>query len=161
MYQRRPNGPREQPVQLIIETLRTADPQYSEDETDAERSEVVPEAGNLAQQNPSAEPDSENQQEPQEPPQAENDSSVEANKAKPEPKPAQSDSSQLKDKPSKGTENLSEDQQNRDVVAPRLEPGERQPVDEHTEASPEDTDSSLQHSVNFKAPVQETSPLVD
>lgn len=120
VHQRRPDRPREEPVHLKVETLRTADPQCSEDEIDAERAEVVPEARNLAQQR-----DSENQQEPREPPQAEKDSSVDANQAKSEPKPAESDSSQSKGKPSKGNENLSEAPQNRDDEAPRL-----QPVDE-------------------------------
>ncbi|XP_063323354.1 chloride channel CLIC-like protein 1 isoform X2 [Pelmatolapia mariae] len=162
LHQRRPN-------RQWVETLGTA-----EDEPDAERAKEVPEAD----QNPSVELDSENQQGAEERPPAAKDNSVGANEAKSEPKPAGSDSSESKNKTSKGNENLSQDQPARDVALLRPELPEVQPVDEisvattpltfvqqqwistlHPEASLED--SSLPRSVNFKAPVQETSPAVD
>lgn len=143
LHQRRPN-------RQWVETLGTA-----EDEPDAERAKEVPEAD----QNPSVEPDSENQQGAEERPPAAKDNSAGANKAKLEPKAARSDSSESKNKTSKGNENLSQDQPDRDVALLRPELPEVQPVDAHPEASLED--SSLPRSENFKAPVQETSPAVD
>lgn len=139
LHQRRPN-------RQWVETLGTA-----EDEPDAERAKEVPEAD----QNPSVEPDSENQQGAEERPPAAKDNSAGANKAKLEPKAARSDSSESKNKTSKGNENLSQDQPDRDVALLRPELPEVQPVDAHPE------DSSLPRSENFKAPVQETSPAVD
>ncbi|XP_031601073.1 chloride channel CLIC-like protein 1 isoform X3 [Oreochromis aureus] len=143
LHQRRPN-------RQWVETLGTA-----EDEPDAERAKEVPEAD----QNPSVEPDSENQQGAEERPPAAKDNSAGANKAKSEPKAARSDSSESKNKTSKGNENLSQDQPDRDVALLTPELPEVQPVDAHPEASLED--SSLPRSENFKAPVQETSPAVD
>ncbi|XP_026014706.1 chloride channel CLIC-like protein 1 isoform X1 [Astatotilapia calliptera] len=147
LHQRRPN-------RQWVETLGTA-----EDEPDAERAKEVPEAD----QNPSVEPDSENQRGAEERPPAAKDNSVGENKAKSEPKAARSDSSESKNKTSKGNENLSQDQPDRDVALLRPELPDVQPVDEvnihmqhklRPEASLED--SSLRRSVNFKAPVQET-----
>ncbi|XP_005931075.1 chloride channel CLIC-like protein 1 [Haplochromis burtoni] len=138
LHQRRPNRQR-------VETLGTA-----EDEPDAERAKEVPEAD----QNPSVEPDSENQRGAEERPPAAKDNSVGQNKAKSEPKAARSDSSESKNKTSKGNENLSQDQPDRDVAVLRPELPDVQPVDVCPEASLED--SSLGRSVNFKAPVQET-----
>lgn len=143
LHQRRPN-------RQGVETLGTA-----EDEPDAERAKEVPEAD----PNPSVEPDSENQQGAEERPPAAKDNSAGANKAKSKPKAARSDSSESKNKNSKGNENLSQDQPDRDVALLRPELPEVHLVDAHPEASHED--SSLPRSVNFKAPVQETSPVVD
>lgn len=113
LHQRRPN-------RQWVETLGTA-----EDEPDAERAKEVPEAD----QNPSVEPDSENQQGAEERPPAAKDNSAGANKAKLEPKAARSDSSESKNKTSKGNENLSQDQPDRDVALLRPELPEVQPVD--------------------------------
>lgn len=127
VHQRRPNRPREEPAKRV-ETLRTAEPLYSEDETDAERRE--------AEQNLSAESDSENQQETKEEPTAAGAGSVAANTAQSETKPTESDSSQPKTKPLKVNKKPSKDNNDelsRDSAA--SQPAGRQPSQTNVQVS--------------------------
>lgn len=115
VHQRRPNRAREQRAKVVVETLRRAEPRYSEDDTDAA-------GAREAEQNLSAESDSENQQEAQEEPEGE---SVAANTTQTKTKPAESSPS--KTKPVKGNEKLPEDKPSRDRAAPRSQSAGRPP----------------------------------
>ncbi|XP_022073754.2 chloride channel CLIC-like protein 1 isoform X2 [Acanthochromis polyacanthus] len=70
VHRRRPDRPRKEPPRVVVETLRTADPRYSEDETDAARREdrdsdserelMEPEEATAAQTTPTESPKPEN-----------------------------------------------------------------------------------------------------
>ncbi|XP_041862972.1 chloride channel CLIC-like protein 1 isoform X2 [Melanotaenia boesemani] len=119
VHQRRPTRVREEP-QLVVETLRTAE-LYSGDETDAERHEESPEiAENLPEQS-----ESENQQETQEEADGASSHSNATHSAQSKPKHTESDSSQSKNKPLKGKEQLSPDEPKEGGAAERSEPASR------------------------------------
>ncbi|XP_035863429.1 chloride channel CLIC-like protein 1 isoform X1 [Sander lucioperca] len=120
VHQRRPNRLREEPAKVVVETQRTAGPPYSEDEMDAVLRE--------AEQNPSAESDSENLQETPEDLEGESASSVAANTTQTQTKPTESDSSSSKTKPLKENEKLSQDKLSRDSGAPKPQPAGRRPL---------------------------------
>ncbi|XP_034737820.1 chloride channel CLIC-like protein 1 [Etheostoma cragini] len=152
--QRRPNRPREEPARVVVETLRTAEPPYSEDETDAMRRE--------AEQNSSAESDSETLQETQEDEEGES-ASVAANSTQTKTKPTESDSSPSKTKPQTGKEKLSQDKtRSRDSAAPKPQPAGRWPSQtdvQDLQVSAEDGTSSVSPPSieTVGVPVQETS----
>lgn len=141
VHQRRPNRPREKPV----ETLRPAGQPRSEDETDVELRE-----------NLSAESDSENQQEELEGQSASSDA---ANATQTKTKPAESDSSASKTKPLKGNEKISQDKLSRDAAAPRSLPAAQNNVpDLHASAVDGSSSVSPPSIETVGVPVQETSP---
>ncbi|KAM9357700.1 chloride channel CLIC-like protein 1 [Symphorus nematophorus] len=117
--QRRPNRPREEPAKVAVETLRTAEPRYSEDETDARSREQ--------EQNLSAESDSENQQETQEERVGAGANSVAANTAESKTKPTESDSCPSETEPLKKNENPPKGELSRDNAASKPEAEERRP----------------------------------
>ncbi|XP_044055977.1 chloride channel CLIC-like protein 1 isoform X2 [Siniperca chuatsi] len=132
VHQRRHNRPREERAKVDVVTVRTAEAPYSEDETDAVLRE--------AEQNLSAESDSENQEELA----GASASSVAANKSK--TTPAESDSSQSKTKPLKVKKNLSKDELTGDDAASRAQPAARRPSQtdvQDLQASAEDRTSSF------------------
>lgn len=118
VHQRRPRR--------VVETLRTAEPPHSGDETDAEQRE--------AEQNLSAESDSENQQEPQEEPAGASASTVAANTTQSKTKPTVSDSSKSKTKPLKVNDKKpskddkdNKDELRRDSAGSRSQPAGKRP----------------------------------
>lgn len=127
VHQRRPNRLREEPAKVVVETQRTAGPPYSEDEMDAVLRE--------AEQNPSAESDSENLQETPEDLEGESASSVAANTTQTQTKPTESDSSSSKTKPLKENEKLSQDKLSRDSGAPKPQPAGRRPLQTDVQVS--------------------------
>ncbi|XP_070688156.1 chloride channel CLIC-like protein 1 [Pempheris klunzingeri] len=157
VHQRRPNRPREEPVKVAVETLRTAEPPYSEDETDAEQHE--------AEQNLSAESDSENQQETREKPTGARAGGVAAKTAQSKTKPTETDSSQSKTKP-KGKEKPSKDDKDklsRDGAAPKSQPAAQGPLDadvQDLQVSAEDNKTlvSLNAVETLGVPVQKSPP---
>ncbi|XP_069550843.1 chloride channel CLIC-like protein 1 isoform X2 [Brachyistius frenatus] len=155
--QRRPSRPGEEPAHVFVETLRSAGPQYSEDETDAQRLDGSPEA----EQNLSAESDAENEQETQEELEGARASSAVVNTAQLKTKPSDSNLSQSKNKTLKGNENLPQDEPIKDGAAPGSEPAEKQPsqpkvqnVD--TSAAKSTSSIPLKHIETVGVPVQET-----
>ncbi|XP_026160335.1 chloride channel CLIC-like protein 1 isoform X1 [Mastacembelus armatus] len=150
VHQRRSNRPREEPARMVVETLRTADPAYSEDEVDTARHEVEQNLSN-----------SENKQETQEELAEVQASSVATNTDQTKAKPTELDSNQSKDKPL--NEKHSEDQPSEDSVAPRSQPERTRHSQTDVQtlvASVEDKTSSTLapclETVGF--PVQETRP---
>lgn len=117
VHHRRPNRPMEQQAKVAVETLRTAAPTSSEDETDAR---VLEEERNL-----SAESDSETQQETPEEPTGASAGTGSANKTEADTKPKESESS--KKKPLKRSKKLSDDESSRDGAASQPQPNERRP----------------------------------
>lgn len=160
VHQRRPNRPKQEPARLVVETLRTVDPQYSGDETDTQRREGSPEA----EQSLSAESDSENQQETQEELERASGGSAAANAAQSQTKPKESDLSQSKKKPVQGNDTVPHDEPSRDGAAPRPQPpAERQPSQPDVQGlrdSAEDKTPSINVTQveTVGVPVQETSP---
>nr|XP_015826080.2 chloride channel CLIC-like protein 1 isoform X1 [Nothobranchius furzeri] len=135
-----------------VETLRSADQHYSEDETDAHRLE----GGPAVEENPSVESDSGNQQEVQEEVQSEG---AAAEATHPKTKQVGAGSSQTKNKPPKKV-NEAPDEPSRDGAAAEPQSAER-PFS-HTdaqdpEASTEEASSeSLRSIETVGVPVQET-----
>lgn len=135
--QRRPNRAREEPAKVVVETLRTANPSYSEDETDGERREGSPESEQMEQSlsaiesDPQTESDSENQQDTQEELAGASAGSVahrEAKANKAQSKRKDTDSSQAKTKPLKEKKNVSQDEPSRISAAARSQPAGRRPA---------------------------------
>nr|XP_033477596.1 chloride channel CLIC-like protein 1 isoform X1 [Epinephelus lanceolatus] len=173
VHRRRPNRPREEPAKVVVETLRNAEPNYSENETDA----APP---HEEEQNLSAESDSENQQETQDEVEGASAGSVPANATQTETKPTESEVSPSKTKPPKVNKKLFKGELSRDDTAPRSLPAEGRPsltevqlctrtngmVNIHVrhklnlQASAEDRTSSdsLLPVETVGVPVQETSP---
>lgn len=122
VHQRRANRVREEPVPIAVQTLRAADPQYSEDDTDSQRHQESPEL----QGNTSAESDAENQQETQENVDAASASGD--NTAQPKTKNTKPVSSQSKNKTKdvQRKEDLPRDKPCRDGAAARCQPAEDQ-----------------------------------
>uniref|UniRef100_A0A1A7YTY2 Chloride channel CLIC-like protein 1 n=1 Tax=Iconisemion striatum TaxID=60296 RepID=A0A1A7YTY2_9TELE len=155
VHQRRPNRVAEKPAPVTVETLRSADRHYSEDETDAHRLE----GGPAAEENPPLESDSENQQEIQEEVQREG---AAAKATHPETKPAETGLSQMKNKPPK-KENEPPDEPSRDAAAARRPSAER-PLS-HTAAqdpgasAEEASSESLRSIETVGVPVQETRQI--
>ncbi|XP_074524554.1 chloride channel CLIC-like protein 1 [Halichoeres trimaculatus] len=157
VHHRRPNRVMEQRAKLNVETLRTAGPSTSEDETDAG---VLEEEQNL-----SAESDSETQQEiPEELPVA-SAGTGSANKTESNTKPDESESSKSKNKPSKVSEKPSNHESSRDSAAFRPQPNERRPsrTDAQDQPAAKDKNSSisLAHVETVGVPVQESSPAAE
>lgn len=148
---RRPNRPMEQ---RVVETLRTAGPSGSEDETDAG---VLEEEQNL-----SAESDSETQQEI---PEELAGASASTSKTKSNTKPNESESPQSKNKPLKVSKKLSHDESSRDSAASRPQPNERRPsqtdVQDQPAAKHKNSSVSLTHVETVGVPVQESSPSAE
>lgn len=119
VHQRRPDRPRNQSTKVVVETLRTAYPAHSEDETDAPQREE--------EQNVSAESDLENQQDMQEEPAGVAASSVDANKTKSEPKPRESDPAELNSMDVDA--DFSRDGRHTDGAAGDPQPAERRPAE--------------------------------
>ncbi|XP_034386125.1 chloride channel CLIC-like protein 1 isoform X2 [Cyclopterus lumpus] len=146
--QRQRNRSREE---MGVESLGTAEPPNREDETDAELRE--------AEQNLSAESDSESLHETQEELEGESASSVAANATKTKKKPTESDTSPSKIKPLKVNEKRSQNIPCRDSAAPQ--PAGRQPSPAHVQDlhSAEDCTSfvSLPPVETVGVPVQETA----
>ncbi|TNN69104.1 Chloride channel CLIC-like protein 1 [Liparis tanakae] len=146
--QRQPNRSRER---IDVESLSPAEPPYSEDEMDAEAPE--------AEQNLSAESDSENLHETQEELEGESASIVAANATKTKRKPTESDTSPPKIKPLKVNEKCSKNVPGRDRAVPQ--PAGRQPSPAHVQDlhSAEDSASFviLPPVETVGVPVQETA----
>lgn len=148
--QRRPNRAREEPAKIVVETLRTADRPYSEDETDGERREGSPESEQTEQSlsaiesDPQTESDSENQQDTQEELAG---AGAKANKAQSKTKPT--DSSPANIKPLKVKKKVSQDEPSRN----RSETGHVQDLED----SAEDRTTTFSPE---KVSVQETSPTL-
>ncbi|KAM6921976.1 chloride channel CLIC-like protein 1, partial [Xenentodon cancila] len=98
IHQRRPATVREESAPIKVQTLRAVDPQYSEDEMDAQQHQESPEP----QESLSAESDSENQQETQEEVNTENGSG--GNTVQSKPKHTKSVLSLSKSNPFQGKE---------------------------------------------------------
>lgn len=151
VHQRRPNRPREEPARVAVETLRTAEPPHSEDETDAERRE--------AEQNLSAESDTENQQEMQEELEGANGRSVAANTTQSKTKPTELKSSPSKTKPLKVNEKFSADKLSSDTSQPAgRRPSQTEVQDPQASAEDRTSSDSLPPVETVGVPVQETSP---
>lgn len=150
VYQRRPNRPREETAKVVVETLRTAEPPYSEDETDAEPQE--------AEQNLSIESDTENQQETQEELEGASARTVAANTTPTKTKPTESDSSPSKAKPVKVNEKLSQDKLSIDSAAPtsRRQPSKIKVKDLQDSAEKRTSSDLLPRVETVGVPVQET-----
>lgn len=156
VHRRRPNRPREEPAKVVVETLRNAEPTYSENETDAA-------PRHEEEENLSAESDSENQQETQDEVEGASARSVAANTTQTKTKPTESDLSPSKTKALKVNKKLSQDELSRDSAAQRSQPAERRPSQtevQDLQASAEDRTSSdsLPPVETIGVPVQETSP---
>lgn len=154
LHRRRPNRPREEPPK-VVETLRSAEPPFSEDETDAQQGE--------AEQNLSAESDSEDQQQTQEELAGASASGVAANTAQSKTKSTKSGSLQAETKPLKENKNLSKVEHSRDGGASKSQPAERQPsqtdIQDQQAISENGTSSlSLTQLETVGVPVQESSP---
>ncbi|XP_034566497.1 chloride channel CLIC-like protein 1 [Notolabrus celidotus] len=151
--QRRPNRPREQRAEVLVETLHTAGLSDSEDETDAGLREE--------EQNLSTEPDSDTQQEAhEEMVERTSDSKVSADKNKSNTKPTKSPSSQSKNKPLKRGERPAHDESSRDSAASRPQPEERRPShNDFQDQQAEDKTPSVSrtHVETVGVPVQESS----
>ncbi|KAM7409487.1 hypothetical protein PAMA_001122 [Pampus argenteus] len=145
--QRRTNRERKEPANVIVETLRTADPSYSEDEIDAERREESTDSEQSS--DPQIESDSENQQDAQEQRAGAKVANKEAKADKSESKTKRRDSSEA----------------SRNGAAARSQPAETRPAQtaaggdaENPDASAEDRTTTLTHLETSGVPVQETSP---
>ncbi|XP_044218427.1 chloride channel CLIC-like protein 1 isoform X2 [Thunnus albacares] len=163
--QRQPNRVREEPAKIVVETLRTADRPYSEDETDGERREGSPESEQTEQSlsavesDPQTESDSENQPDTQEELDGAGAGSVahrEAKANKDQSKTKPTDSSPAKTKPLKVKKKVSQDEpsRNRPQPAGRHLAQTKLGDDQDLEDSAEDRTTSLSERI----PVQETSP---
>lgn len=150
VHQRR-QRPREEPVaKVVVETLRTAESPFSEDEMDNQQRET--------EQNLSAESDTENQQQTQEEPAGESASRAAANTTK--PKPAGSDSSESMPKSLEVKENFSKDGLSRDGAESKPQPAERRPP--QTDTNAKDPAASAEDGTTVETlgvPVQESSPV--
>ena len=122
VHQRRRIKVREEPALIAVETLRTVNQLYSEDETDAERLEESPEA----MENPPADSESENQQETEKEVDAANSLGTTANTTQ-SAEHKESDSSQSKNKPSKQKEKPPQIEPSGDGAAAGSQPAEGQP----------------------------------
>ncbi|XP_047444090.1 chloride channel CLIC-like protein 1 isoform X2 [Mugil cephalus] len=139
---------REEPPRVVqVNTITNVGAYYSEDETDAQQHEESPEA----EQNPSAESDSENQQEIQ----GAGAARFSADTAQSKTKRTESNSSKSKHKPLTGNNNLPQDEVSREGAAHRSLPAERQPHVEVLEREEETSSVSLTN-----LPVQETRPAL-
>uniref|UniRef100_UPI0037E99999 chloride channel CLIC-like protein 1 n=1 Tax=Semicossyphus pulcher TaxID=241346 RepID=UPI0037E99999 len=157
VHQRQPHRPREKPAKVVVETLRTAGPPYSEDETDA----VPPDE----EQNFSAESDSETQPETQVEQAGATASRTAAKRSESKNKPTDSDSSKRKSTPPKVSKKSSRDKPNTDYAASRPQPEGRRPSqtdDQDQQAAEDETSSrSLTLVETFGVPVQESSPALE
>ncbi|XP_070764507.1 chloride channel CLIC-like protein 1 [Enoplosus armatus] len=134
VHQRRRSRPREERSKVVVVTVRTCKPSYSEEETDAGLHE--------AEQNLSAESDLENQEELA----GASASSVAADTAQSKTKPIESHSSPSKTKPLKVKEQLCKDEFGRDRAVSRSPPAERRPSKtdvQDLQASAADSTSSV------------------
>lgn len=152
--QRRPDRPRNQPTKVFVETLRTAHPAYSEDETDAAQREE--------EQNVSSESDSENQQDVQKEPAEAAASIVDANKTKSEPKPPESDPAELNSM--EIYTDFSSDGHRTDGAAGDPQPAESQLSQTNIQGPPAPADDAapplfLSSVETVGISIQETSPL--
>ncbi|KAM4549209.1 chloride channel CLIC-like protein 1 isoform 2-T2 [Odontesthes bonariensis] len=161
--QRRRNKVREEPALIAVETLRTVNHQYSEDEMDAERHEESPEA----MENPPADSESENQQETEEEVDGASALGATANTTQ-SAKRNESDSSQSKNKPSKRKEKPPQIEPSGDGAADGAaagsQPAEGQPPqtdvpDPDASAADRTSSISLRKVETVGVPVQETSPV--
>ncbi|XP_076583319.1 chloride channel CLIC-like protein 1 isoform X1 [Chaetodon auriga] len=170
--QRQAHRPREERVK--VETLRTAESLYSEDEMDARLRE--------AEQNHSSVSDSENQQEAQEESQGASANSVAADSIQSETKPAESDSSQSDGKALKEKENLPKDELSKGRGESKSQPVERWPsqtalkhstctngmtninvqlkLDQQASAENRTSSATLTQDETARSPVQESSPVL-
>ncbi|XP_076583320.1 chloride channel CLIC-like protein 1 isoform X2 [Chaetodon auriga] len=153
--QRQAHRPREERVK--VETLRTAESLYSEDEMDARLRE--------AEQNHSSVSDSENQQEAQEESQGASANSVAADSIQSETKPAESDSSQSDGKALKEKENLPKDELSKGRGESKSQPVERWPSqtalkDQQASAENRTSSATLTQDETARSPVQESSPVL-
>ncbi|XP_010745356.3 chloride channel CLIC-like protein 1 isoform X2 [Larimichthys crocea] len=166
VHQRRPNRPRNQSTKVVVETLRTAYPAHSEDETDAAQREE--------EQNVSAESDPENQQDVQEEPAGVAASSVDANKTKSEPKPRESDPAESNSmdvdtdfsRDGRHTDGAAGDPQPAERRPAERQPAERQPSQTNVQDPPAPADDrtpplSLSPVETVGISVQETSPTAE
>ncbi|XP_035509077.1 chloride channel CLIC-like protein 1 isoform X2 [Morone saxatilis] len=147
VHRRRPNRPREEPAKVVVETLHTAEPPYSEDEPDAQLREEEQDLYTAS--------DSDNQQETQE-----------------ELAGATADTAQLKTTPAESenksmevNENLSKDELSRDGAVSKSQPARRSSSQTDVKdppASAEDKTSSVSSMEveTVGVPVQESSPAV-
>ncbi|KAM3876374.1 chloride channel CLIC-like protein 1 [Diretmus argenteus] len=172
---RQTNRTREEPTRVFVETLRTADRLYGEDDTDAEQREGGPDAErpeSVSDSNLETEGDSGDQQEMQEELTGASGGDVTAkhNEAKAKPAESNKNSSQAKAKPLTANRNPSPAPLS--SAASKPQPGDRpagsQPsqtqtdtqVVEVVEASNEERTSSIsvEHVGSVSVPVQETAP---
>ncbi|KAM9761897.1 chloride channel CLIC-like protein 1 isoform 2-T2 [Menidia menidia] len=146
VHQRRPRRVREPPAPIAVETLRTVNPQYSEDETDAERHAESTEVT----ENPSTGSESESQLETEE--EAGGAGAAAANTTQ-TAKPKESDSSQPKKKTSTPEKKPPQNEPRRAPAEAASQPAGRRP-------SLTDPESSVppRHVETVGVPVQETSP---
>lgn len=158
VHQKRPNRVRKEPVPVVVETLRTADPRYSEDETDAERREE----GLEAEQNLSAASDSENQSDGLEELEGATAARVEDDTAQTKTSPSKSEPSKSKKKTLKETPKPSRDEliKDRDAEVRSQPPKEWLSHNSIQSLGAADRDGTAPVSLDSSAtvPVQETRP---
>ncbi|XP_029285201.1 chloride channel CLIC-like protein 1 isoform X2 [Cottoperca gobio] len=145
VQQRRLNRPREAPAKVVVETLRTAAPPDSGDDTDAEPRE--------AEQNLSAESDSENQQ--QEEFEGESASGVSANTTQTK--------TPSKTKLPKVNKMISQDKLSRNGAAPRSKPAGKRPSQTDVRLFPCTNgmvNIHMGHKLNLQASAEDRTPPV-
>ncbi|XP_051232353.1 chloride channel CLIC-like protein 1 isoform X2 [Dicentrarchus labrax] len=148
VHRRRPNRPREEPAKVVVETLHTAEPPYSEDEPDAQLREE--------EQDLYTESESDNQQETQEELTGATASLVAADTAQSKTEPTESENKSMDVK-----ENISKD----DGAASKSQPARRRSSQTDVQdppASAEDRTSSASSMEveTVGVPVQESSPAI-
>ncbi|XP_061594348.1 chloride channel CLIC-like protein 1 isoform X2 [Cololabis saira] len=144
---------REEPAPIRVQTLRAADPQYSEDEMDNQRHQESPEP----QENLSAESDSENQQEMQKEINTAGANGGAVNTVQSKPKHTKSVSSQSK---LRGKEDVSQDEASGDGAGARSQP----PEEQSSQTDVHDPDVSAEDRRRIEligVPVQETGPAAE
>ncbi|XP_023194668.1 chloride channel CLIC-like protein 1 isoform X2 [Xiphophorus maculatus] len=155
IHRRRPNRVKEERAPVGVETLKAADPRFSEDELDGEQHEE-----SLEVENTNANAGSEDQQETREEVEKEN---AAAKKDQPKNQQTDSNSSQAKKKQIQTKQNGSKEELRRDVT---IEPP--QPADIQTDVQdPGASGEEQNHSISLTGietvgvPVQETNPAAE
>ncbi|XP_014908182.1 chloride channel CLIC-like protein 1 isoform X1 [Poecilia latipinna] len=152
---RRPNRVKEEKAPIGVETLKAADPRFSEDELDGEQHEE-----RLEVENASANSGSEDQQEAPEEVRKEN---AAAQKDQPKNQQTESNSSQAKKKQIQTKQTGSKDEPRKDVAVKSPQPADIQPsqtdVQDPGASGEEQTHSISQTGIEtVGVPVQETNP---